>query len=276
MKQAHDESGHHGKDPTFCKLNDAFWWPNQYNSVQEYCKTCHECQMRSPYRNKVPIEPTYVRTILREFGADTVHMPVGKNGFKFVVDLRDKFSGWLEAKALKKADSSKVADFLFDVMCRFGCLLKLTVDNGSEFKGAVTILADKYKLPLIPISPYNPPANGIIERGHGVYINSIWHTLQGRTNEWPNVLQLAIWADRITTKRTTGFSLYYLLYGQQPLLPFDITDRSWHTLDWPNIKSEVDLLSTRIMQLSRHDEFIGEASKKAEKARAKAAEYFNE
>jgi len=72
MKQAHDESGHRGKDPTFRKLNDAFWWPNQYNSVQEYCKTCHKCQMCLPYRNKVPIEPTYIRTILCEFGADTV------------------------------------------------------------------------------------------------------------------------------------------------------------------------------------------------------------
>ena len=59
-------------------------------------------------------------------------------------------------------------------------------------------------------------------------------------------------------------------------MPFDITDRSWHIIDWPNIKSEIDLISARIMQLSRHDEFIGEASKKAEKARAKAAEYFNE
>ena len=106
VRQAHDDSGHRGKDPTFRKLNDSFWWPNQYTTVQEYCKTCHECQMRSPYREKIPIGPTYIRTILREFGADTVHMPLGKNGFKYIVDLRDKFSGWLEAKALKKADSS--------------------------------------------------------------------------------------------------------------------------------------------------------------------------
>ena len=232
--------------------------------------------MRSSYRNKIPIEPTYVRTILREFGADTVHMPLGKGGYRYVVDLRDKFSGWVEAQALCKANSANVADFIFSVMCRFGCLVKLTVDNGSEFKGAVTLLAEKYNMPLIPISPYNPPVNRSVERGHRVYIESIWRVLQGRTQDWPHVLQLAVWADRITAKHTTGHSPYFLLYGQQPLLAFHITDRSWHTLEWTKVKSTKDLLAIRIKQLSRRDEYIGEASARAEKSRKKAAEYFYE
>jgi len=208
---AHDNSRHRGRDPTFKKLQDSFWWPNMYNFVKAYCKTCHECQMRSSYRNKIPIEPTYVRTILREFAADTVHMPKGKGGYKYIIDLHDRFSGWVEAKMVKQGSSTNVADFIFEVMTRFGCLPKLTVDNGSEFKGAVTMLADKYKLPLIPISPYNPTANGMVERGHGVYIDSIWKVLQGNTSKWPDLLGLALWADRVMVKRTTGFSPYYLL-----------------------------------------------------------------
>jgi hypothetical protein len=118
--------------------------------------------------------------------------------------------------------------------------------------------------------------NGIVERGHGVYIKSIWRVLQGRTNEWPDILQLAVWADQITTKRTTGLSPYYLLYGQQPLFAFDISDRSWHTLEWPKINLTKELLAIRIKQLSRRDEYIGEASEKVEKSRIKAAKYFYE
>ena len=87
-------------------------------------------------------------------------------------------------------------------------------------------------MPMIPISPYNPAANGTVERGHGVYIESIWHVLQGRMQDWPRVLPLAVWADRIMAKRTMGHSPYFLLYGQQLLLAFHITDRSWHTLEW--------------------------------------------
>ena len=99
-KQVHNESGHHRKDPTYKKLSDSYWWPNQYLYVANYCCTCHECQMCLSYRNKIPIKLTYVQTILHEFAADVVHMPLGKRGLHYIVDLRDKFSGWLKAKVL--------------------------------------------------------------------------------------------------------------------------------------------------------------------------------
>ena len=180
--------------------------------------------MHSSFRNKIPIEPTYVQTILREFGVDMVHMPSGKGGYKYIVNLHDRFSGWVEAQVLHKVTSANMADFIFSVMCCFGCLVKLTVDNGSKFKGTVTLLAEKYNMPMIPISPYNLPVNGVVEHGHRVYIESIWHVLQGQMQDWPHVLQLAVWADQITAKRTTGHLPYFLLYGQQPLLVFHITD----------------------------------------------------
>ena len=96
-KQAHDKSGHRRKDPTYKKLYkklcDSYWWPNQYLYVANYYHTCHECQMHSSYRNKIPIKPTYVQTILCEFAANVVHMPLGKHGLHYIVDLCDKFSG---------------------------------------------------------------------------------------------------------------------------------------------------------------------------------------
>ena len=143
-----------------------------------------------------------------------------------------------------------------------------------ELKGAVTLLANKYNIPIIPISPYNPSANGIIERGHGIYIESIWKILQGNTTKWPEILPLAMWAGRVTVRGVTGSSPYYLLYGQQLLFPFDFTDRRWHMLDWVDVNSTKDLLAIRVKQLSRRDEYIGEATAKMEKARLKAAEFF--
>lgn len=164
VEQAHDDSGHRGRDPTFKKLSDSFWFPNMYQFVRQYCRSCHECQMRSTYRDRIPIQPTYVRTILRDFGADTVHMPKGKYGLRYIIDMHDKFSGFLEAKAIIQANSKTIAAFLFDVMCRYGCFPRITTDNGSEFKKAVILLADKYKIPIILISAYNAEANGLIER----------------------------------------------------------------------------------------------------------------
>ena len=99
-RDAHDGSGHRGRDPTFRKIRDSYWWPNMYVSVAAYCRSCHQCQMRSTYRDTVPLQPQFVRTILRRFDADTVHMPEGRGGYKYVVDLVDNLMGWVEARAL--------------------------------------------------------------------------------------------------------------------------------------------------------------------------------
>ncbi len=37
VQNAHDEAGHRGRDPTFQKICDSYWWPNQYVSVATYC-----------------------------------------------------------------------------------------------------------------------------------------------------------------------------------------------------------------------------------------------
>ena len=120
-------------------------------------------------------------------------------------------------------------------MCQYGCIFQLTVDNGSEFKGATQVLMDKYKVPIVQTLAYNPEANGKVERGHSMWIESMWRVLKGKTNEWPSLLGYALWADWVTTKRNTGYTPYYLLYGQQPLMPFDATDKTFHALDWPSV-----------------------------------------
>src|SRR5258705_9731588 len=101
-RNAHDEAGHRGRDLMYQKIQDSYWWPNQYMSVAAYCRMCHECQMRSTYRNTIPLQPQYVRTILRQFDADSVHMPMGQGGQKYVMDLVDNLTGWVEARALQK------------------------------------------------------------------------------------------------------------------------------------------------------------------------------
>ncbi len=73
--------------------------------------------MRSTYWNTIPLQPQYVRMILRQFDADSVHMLNGRGGQKYVVDLVDNLTGWVEARTLQRLKADKIVDFLFDVMC---------------------------------------------------------------------------------------------------------------------------------------------------------------
>jgi hypothetical protein len=182
---------------------------------------------------------------------DSVNMPKGKHRYKYTVDLVDNLTGFLEATKLRNISSDKVANFLFNVMCRYGCIFQLTIDNGSEFKGAVQTLMDKYKVPVVRISPYNPQANGKSECGHAVWINALWKILAIRIYDWPDYLGYAVWADRVTVKRNTGYTPYYLLYGQHPLMPYNVKDCTFHSLDWPAVKTTEELLASRILQLSK-------------------------
>src|SRR5258706_6721336 len=151
--------------------------------------------MRSTYWNMIPLQPQYIRTILRRFDADSVHMPNGRGGQKYVMDLVDNLTGWVEARPLRGLKADKIADFFFDVMCQFGCMFQLMCDNGTEFKGATEELMRKYKVPVVRISPYNSQANGKIKRTQRTYLKVIWKVVQGDTRQWPSWLGYALWAD---------------------------------------------------------------------------------
>ena len=92
-KDAHDDTGHCSWDPTLQRVCDSYWWPNQHVFIATYCCSCHECQMRSTYHNTIPLQLQYVRTILRQFDTDSVHMLISSGGQKYIVDIIDNLTG---------------------------------------------------------------------------------------------------------------------------------------------------------------------------------------
>ena len=173
---------------------------------------------------------------------------------------------------LSTKSSEKVADFIWqDVICRFGCIPQITTDNGTEFQGAVSILAKRYGITIIRISPYNPAANGMIERGHRTWINSIWKLCGPKKERWSRWFYPALWADRVTTRRTTGFSPYYLLYGRPHLFPFNLHDETWYTINWHDITTTEQLIAVRALQIRRLHMERKKASKKNIETRVQAA-----
>src|SRR5258705_10559746 len=232
--------------------------------------------MRSTYHNTILLQPQYVHTILRCFDADSVHMPSRSGGLKYVVDLVDNLTRWVEAHTLRKLRALAIADFLFEVMCRFGCIFQLTCDNGTEFKGAVEELMRKYKVPVVRISPYNSQANGKIERTQRSYIEAIWKVLQGETNQWPLWLGDALWADGMQVKKKTGNSPYNLWNGQHPLLLFDVIDVTFHVLKWPKVTNTAGLLVLHMQQLEQWNILLLEVWEKSFLSRVKAIDTYNQ
>ena len=52
----------------------------------------------------------------------------------------------------------------------------------------------------------------------------------GDITQWPSLAHHVFWADRITTCKSTSYSLYYMAHGVEPLLPFDISKATFMSL----------------------------------------------
>ena len=50
LHECHDapSSGHLGRDKTFLRVSEEFWWPHLYRWVANYIRSCEECQRIKP------------------------------------------------------------------------------------------------------------------------------------------------------------------------------------------------------------------------------------
>ena len=128
------------------------------------------------------------------------------------------------------------------------------MDGGSENKKLTKTLLEDYKIKQINISAYHPQSNGLVERGHDAITNSLSKYCSKQPNSWVRHLPLALWADRISIRRTTGFSAFELLYGRDCLLPIELSLESWSVVDWEGeITTREDLLTARMRQLDQRN-----------------------
>ncbi|KAF8297802.1 hypothetical protein DL93DRAFT_2068155 [Clavulina sp. PMI_390] len=114
----------------------------------------------------------------------------------------------------------------------------------------------------------------MIERGHWTWIESIWKLCKRHKNKWSEWFYAAMWADRVTARRTTGFSPYHLLYGRPHLFPFTLEEETWYTTRWQDVSTTEELLEVRANQLSRLRRDRSLAAKRNIAARRKAAEAY--
>jgi transposase InsO family protein len=205
-----------------------------YEDVVKYVKSCEECQRRSRVRQEEPLHPTWSLTVWEKVGIDVVYMPwtAKEGGMGFIVFARDDLSGWVEGRAIKAADAKNVSKFIYeDVICRHGCPRRVVLDRGSENLNLTKGLLEHYRIQRTVVSAYHPQSNGLVERGHDSIVNSLSKYCSKRPEEWAQYLPLALWADRVSVRRSTGYSAFELVYGRDCLLPVDFTLESWSVVD---------------------------------------------
>jgi transposase InsO family protein len=272
--EAHENIGHHGVWAVEQLLTLRYFWPGMRNQIKEHVQSCHTCQLRSTKKMHIPVTISHPPNLFSKVYVDVMSMPLAR-GKRWLINCRDDLSGVTECKAIAR-DKAKVMArfFLKKIILRYGIVQEVVTDNGPSFGKEFSELLTKYGIRHIKISPYNSQANGPVERGHYNIREALVKLCKGDLSKWPLYVSAANYADRITVRKSTGYSPYYLLHGVHPLLPGDLADATFLVNNFRPGMTRDELVQTRARQLLRLPEDIAKAKKILQKSRFRSKQAY--
>ena len=130
----------------------------------------------------------------------------------------------MEAIPTRNATDSVVIRFIEEnILSRFGCPRKIVTDNAQAFKLMDMVsFCQKYNIILGHSIAYCPWGNGLVESSNKSMIIVIKKVLTENKKAWHIHLKYALWANRISTKRSIGISPFQIVYGTDFILPINL------------------------------------------------------
>jgi hypothetical protein len=272
LVECHDTpvSGHLGEWKTLAKVARHCYWPNMRATVQEYLRSCDSCQ-RNKATHQLPqgllqaleIPNTRWDTVTMDL---ITQLPRTSSGNDAIVVLVDKFSKMVHYVATTTTvTAEKLAEiFLNNVVKYHGIPKNLVSDRDPRFTSKFwqclfKALGTKLKMS----TAYHPQTDGQTERANRTLEEMLRHYTDVRQKDWDAHLAAAEIAVNNSIQTSTGFTPYYLNYGQHPRFDMDMA--------LPSVTNES--VAQLLQQLHKD---IDEAGKNIVDARDKQVHYANQ
>lgn len=94
---------------------------------------------------------------------------------------------------------------------------------------------------------YYPQGNGLAESSNKILVKIIKKLLEQNTRGWDSKLKFALWADRVTNKKSIDTSPFKLVYGTEAVFPIQLALPVAKFLQ--EVDSEPNDLTRRILHL---------------------------
>jgi hypothetical protein len=228
MKEIHAGlcGSHIGSRPLLGKVfRQGFYWLKAALDAADLVQKCENCQkyardQKQPSSLTQLIQPTWP---LQRWGLDLLgpHPPAQGN-LRYVVVAVEYFSKWIEAKPLATTTSVTVQKFFWqNIVCRFGVPKAIIVNNGTQFDAeAFKEFCDQIGTKIHFASVRHPESNGLIERANGIIMTGIMKLIFNQPRgKWPDELIKVVWSHNTTISRSTGFTPFKLLFGDEAITP---------------------------------------------------------
>eukprot|EP00253_Pinus_taeda_P007374 PITA_07374 len=227
MKEFHagDCGGHlYWKSTADKILRAGYYWPSLFADVKKFAVSCHKCQIFEGKRKLLPLPLKLISTEkpFQQWGLDfigEIH-PSSSGQHKWILTATDYFTKWIEAIPCRQANDATIIQFLeSNILSIFDCPEKIITKNVVAFKSKKMInFCHKYHITLGHSTAYYPQGNGLAESSNKSLINIIKKLLE-ENKKWHKKLTNALWADRLSTKKSIGMSPYELVYGMEAKFP---------------------------------------------------------
>jgi hypothetical protein len=213
-------------------FRQGFYWPSAVADAHDIVRQCPECQRHAPYSKFASNEIQLIPPVwpFARWGIDIVGpLPTTPDNYTHAVVAVEYFSKWEEARLLLSITSAMIQKFFWqNIVCRFGVPYEVTVDNGkhdnTDFKECCTYMGTR----LCFASIYHPQSNGSVERANDVIFTGIKRNItELPKSKWVEELPRVIWSHNTTTSKTTQFSPFKLLYGEEVMLLEELCLGTW-------------------------------------------------
>jgi hypothetical protein len=225
-------------------LRQGFYWLKAASDATDLVQKCENCQkcardQKQPLSLTQLIQPTWP---LQRWGLDLLGpLPPTQGNLKYVMVVVEYFSKWIEAKPLATITLVTVQKFFWqNIVCRFGVPKAITVDNGTQFDAeAFKEFCDQIGTKIHFASVRLPESNGLVERANGIIMTGMMKLIFNQPRgKWPEEFIKVVWSHNTTVSRSTGFTPFKLLFGDEAITPEEAKTGSIRTTT--SAEDEVD------------------------------------
>ena len=221
VAEAHAQ-GHFGEKAMQSYIDrKGYWWPKLRADLAEVVSECDSCRkytiVKSGYHPAKSIEAFLPAEHLQ---VDLASFPVSSEGHNFCLVCVDVFTGFLMLRAIKQKTAPIIARTLWEMFTIIGIPKILQSDNGREFKN--DIISAFAKLEGIEhrfIAPYNPRADGKVERSVKTVKDTVNKLMHGATCYWHLHLPFVQYAYNNKVQSLTGSTPFSLMFGREANSP---------------------------------------------------------
>ncbi|GBB99078.1 hypothetical protein RclHR1_34020001 [Rhizophagus clarus] len=216
-------AAHFAVNTIFNKIKDCYYWPQMYENIREYIKSCDSCQRRGKSKANQLLHPIVMHGPFYQVGIDFVKpLPITPNRNRYIIVAMDYMTKWPEARPVSCATAEETSQFIYeDIICRHGYPAKLLSNRGTHFNNQmVKKLLEKFGIKHVFSTPYHLQTNGLVKRFNRTLCESL-SKLVIQTNEWDRYIAPVLFAYRTSKHSTTKISPFYLVNGREAKLPVD-------------------------------------------------------